>query len=81
MGELITIHGRAYVTLTTVATCYHVELSWVEEVYAHGLLGSGERIDGETAIAVEMLDPLAHMVRMHVQEGINLAGIASLLRR
>lgn len=75
----ITIRGRVYLTLETVAECYEVEVSWIREVYEIGLLGPGESVEGSVAIAGAMLDRLGEILRLHRQQGVNLAGIARLL--
>jgi len=72
----ITIRGELYVTLEAVASCYQVEVAWVEEAYELGLLGRGERVSGATAVEAAMLD---RVLRMHLQQGVNLAGIVLLL--
>lgn len=76
----ISIRGEAYLTLETVASCYEVEVEWVEEVYEHGLIGRGERVGDSTAVAAEMLDRVARILQLSRQLGINLEGIAALLR-
>lgn len=76
----VVIRGRTYVTLEAVAECYRVEVSWVREVYEYGLLGSGESVRDTTAVAAEMLGRAADILRLHRQQGINLEGIARLLR-
>jgi len=75
----LTIRGRTYVTLETVAECYRVEVAWVREVYEYGLLGTGEPVRDTTAVAAEMLERAAVILRLHRQQGINLEGIARLL--
>lgn len=78
-GRTITIRGEAYLTLETVAECYRVEITWLEEVYALGLLGRGERVEGTTAIAAAMLDRMSRIVRWNRQLGVDLSGILALL--
>lgn len=80
MTRSITLHGRLYLTLETVAECYRVEVEWIEEAYDLGLLGPGERVGASTAVAAAALDRMGRIVRLHRQLGINLAGILSLLR-
>lgn len=60
--ERIELHGEVYVTLASAAACYRVELRWVEQVYASGLLGPGERVGAEVALAEAELDRLAARV-------------------
>lgn len=73
------IEGRLWVSLETAASCYRVEVAWLDEVYETGLLGSGQEIDGATLIAAAMLDRLGEIVRLHHQQGVNLAGIVAML--
>lgn len=77
--EVLSIRGETYLTLETVARCYEVEVTWVEECYDLGLLGPGERVGEATAVAAAMLDQVARILRLHRQLDINLAGIATLL--
>jgi len=79
--EAISIRGHLYLTLETVADCYRVEVEWLYEVYEMGLLGPGERVGSSTAIAASMLDRIGEILRLHRQQGINLAGIFMLLDR
>jgi len=76
----ITIRGELYVTLEAVASCYQVEVAWVEEAYELGLLGRGERVSGATAVEAAMLDRVGRILRLHRQQGVNLPGIVMLLR-
>jgi hypothetical protein len=77
-ARVLVIRGQAYLTLETMATCYAVEVAWIEEVYEHGLLGRGEEIEGSIAVAAVMLDRFARILQLHRQQGINVAGISSL---
>lgn len=77
--EVISIRGRCYLTLETVAHCYRVEVKWVHEVYEMGMLGRGELVGGATAVEAAMLDRMGRILRLHRQQGINLAGIFQLL--
>ena len=67
----VTIHGETYVTLDTVAECYHCEVEWVEQIYGLGLLGSGELVEGRPAIPARKLDRLAEIVRLVRIHGID----------
>ena len=78
-SKALSFRGQLYLTLETVADCYRVEVSWVEEVYELGLLGRGERVGDSTAVAAAMLDRLGRILRLHHQQGINLAGILRIL--
>ena len=40
----IVVRGEAHITLEAAAACYAVRVEWVREVYALGLLGTGEPI-------------------------------------
>jgi hypothetical protein len=77
--QVITIRGEHYITLTHAAEVYEVELTWIEEVYEYGLLGEGERVEAGIAIPAGMLDRLAEIRRLQLQEGVNLPGIAIIL--
>ena len=71
----ITVGGESFVTLETAAACFHVEASWVREVYESGLLGPAERVGDELAIATALLDRLATIQRLHWHWGLDLAAI------
>jgi len=70
----------AHIALRVVAQCYEVELRWVEEVYEFGLLGDGRVVGGELMIQTVMLERLALIRRLQLQQGLNLPGIALLLQ-
>lgn len=82
---IIVIHGEAYVTLRAAAACYHVEFAFVREVYELGLLGPGEPFEGadddDLAVAAEMLDRLAEVVRLHQHHEMDIFAIAAVLER
>jgi hypothetical protein len=67
----LTIRGETYLTLETVAACYQCEIAWVEQIYGLGLLGSGENVEGHTAIPARMLERLAEIVRLVRHHGID----------
>lgn len=67
----LTIRGETYLTLETVAECYECEIEWVERIYDLGLLGSGELVDGRTAIPARMLERLAEIMRLCRHQGID----------
>jgi hypothetical protein len=75
----IVIRGETWFTLETVARCYEIEVGFLEEVYEQGLLGRGERVGASLAVAAEMLDRVARILRLH-RQGVDVAGIALLLR-
>jgi len=79
MSRFLEIRGEAFVTLAGAAECYRVELVWVEQVYAAGLLGRGERVGDAIAIAVAELDRLAVLLRWQRHHGLDLETAAALL--
>ena len=79
--ERVELHGEVLVTLASAAACYRVELRWVEEVYASGLLGPGERAGAEVALTDAELDRLAAIVRWHRHLGLELDVVAALYGR
>jgi hypothetical protein len=80
MTTLVIIRGEHYLTLQGVAESFQIEVEWVQEVYDFGLLGSGERVGGTVAISARLLDRVAEIRRMNRIQGVNLAGIALVLR-
>lgn len=70
-GVRVTIRGETYLTLDIVAECYECEIEWVERIYHLGLLGSGETVEGRTAIQARMLERLAEIVRLCRYHGID----------
>ena len=79
MSARLEIRGERYVTLSTAAECYRVELRWIEEVYASGLLGVGERIDDVLAVPERELDHLAAVLRWHRHLGFELDAVLGFL--
>jgi len=79
MTRSLEIRGEVFVTLESAAECYHVEASWIERVYSHGLLGPGERIGGSIAVPASELDRLAAVLRWHLHYGLDLEAVAALL--
>lgn len=77
-SERFELRGEVFVTLASAAELYRVELRWVEQVYAHGLLGPGERVSGEVAITERDLDRLAALVRWHRHCGLELELLTAL---
>lgn len=80
-GDRIVIHGHVHLSLRTVARCYDVQVTWLEEVFELGLLGSGESVADGIVVAATQLDQVARIVRLHFYDGVNLEGIAVLLRQ
>ncbi len=78
-GGVVTIRGERWITLEEVAECYRVEVTWVEDVYEHGLLGRGEHVGESIAVAVAMLERVARVLQLERRCGVNLAGIVLLL--
>ena len=79
MTRVVTIRGETYLTLDAVAECYECEVTWVEEIYALGLLGSGEHIEGLTAIPSRMLERVAQIRRLCHYHGIDPTMVDLLL--
>jgi hypothetical protein len=77
--ERIVIRGEIHVSLSTVARCYAVEVTWIEEAYELGLLGVGELSGGSVLISVTQMDRIAQIVRLHFQQGVSLPGVWMLL--
>lgn len=77
----IVIRGESFLTLATVAECFHVQVTWVREVYDAGLLGRGERVGDELAIPAAHLDRLALIQRLHRHYGLDLELIEVVLER
>jgi len=75
----VELHGELFITLTGVAARCTLQRVWVQEVYDFGLLGEGERVGDEIAIAVALLDRVAKIRRLRDQQGVNLPGIAIIL--
>jgi len=80
MTERIVIDGEVFLSLTTVATCFHVEVSFVEEVYGMGLLGPGRQKSGIVLVEACQLDRFARIVQLHRYHGVELDAVAVLLR-
>lgn len=79
MNSWLEIRGEAFVTLETAALCYRVERAWIEEVYAHGLIGHGERVGSSIAVRASELDRLATILRWNRHHGLALEAILALL--
>ena len=77
-GRALVIQGEVHLTLDAVADCFEVEVAWVEEVHALGLLGAGRRVEGATAVAAVLLDRVAEVLRLY-RYGIALEVVAVLL--
>jgi hypothetical protein len=77
----IVIRGESFVTLSTVAEFFEVQVAWVREVYEAGLLGPGERVGEELAIPATELDRVATIQRLHRHYGVDLELIEFVLER
>ena len=75
----IVVQGEVYLTLAAAADCFAVEVAWVEEVHALGLLGPGERVGDAIAVPARQLDRLAEVLRLHRYHGVELATLVVLL--
>jgi hypothetical protein len=78
MSRVLEIRGELFVTLESAAECYRVETRWIEEVYAEGLLGHGERVGGSIAVRAAELDRLAAILRWHRHLGLELDAVRAL---
>ena len=76
---VVTIRGERYITLDAAAECYQCEVTWVEQVYAFGLLGRGEPVGAGVAIRTSMLDRLARLVALCRYQGLELDTAAAFL--
>ncbi len=73
------IDGESFITLRAAAACYECDTHWVFDVYEFGFLGEGLEIDGELAVASQMLDRLAEIRRLNVFQGLELSVIATFI--
>ncbi|MFT4570112.1 MAG: hypothetical protein ACI8TX_002346 [Hyphomicrobiaceae bacterium] len=73
--------GRSWVGLSTLAGCFECELSWVETVYHHGLLGEGISRSGTVLVQTRYLEEFAVVYRMTVYYGLDLETVELLLAR
>lgn len=80
MKNHIVIEGEVYLRLEVIAEWYAVEVRWLEEVVEHGLVERRHQSDKTVAIAAVELDRLAQIVRLYFHQGVNLEGVALLLR-
>lgn len=77
--ERFVVAGESYLALELVARCYAVERELLLEAFELGLFGPGLWRGTSLAIASVQLDRVATVVRLHVHQGVDLAGIALLL--
>jgi len=79
MSTFVEIHGELFVTLETASECYRVELTWLEEVHRHGLLGPAERVGGALVFPASDLDRIAAILRWHRHHGVELETVVAFL--
>ncbi len=72
--------GEIYFTLEAAAECFRVDVHWIEEVFASGALGPGERIGDRIVVSDAELDRLATAVRWHRHYELDLLVVIALLR-
>jgi hypothetical protein len=77
--RVIILHGERHFTLAVLAEVWTLDPGWLREVYDFGLLGEGEHVGDEIAVAARLLDRLALIRRLHEVQGVNLPGIAIIL--
>jgi len=75
----IRIEGELYLSLETVAEVYAVEVVWLREVCAAGLLAARPHAQHDLCIAAIELDRVARIVRLNVALGLDLDSVAALL--
>jgi len=75
----IVIEGESYLSLETIADCYHIEVVRLREAYGLGLLGHGRDHGGTIVVATRHLDRVAEIVRLHVYHRLDLDVIGELL--
>ncbi len=79
MTKRIVIHGEQFVTFTDAAGCFGLSLEWVEELNEHGLLGETRQTEAGIALAATLLDRLATIRRLQLQQALSLPEIARWL--
>ncbi len=66
-------------SLEVVAETFEVRSSWLAEVYELGLIGpsahAGTRRGESIVFAVSDLDRVAHIIRLHFHQGVDLQSI------
>lgn len=70
--------GRAWLRVEDAAACYEVEVAWVREVAAAGLVDV-RREAGVERLAASELDRLAEVVRLANVLGLDLGAIEAWL--
>ena len=77
--NLVEIRGELFVTLEMAAECYHVEVTWLEEVERQGLLGPAVRVGDSRAFPAAELDRIAAILRWHRYHGVELETVVAFL--
>ena len=70
MTSRIVIRGTSYISVIDVAICYGVDRAWVERTASLGLLGEVEAVRDVPHVATTMLERVAIIRRLQVQQGI-----------
>ena len=68
-------------SLAVMAQCFDVRVTWLEEVYELGLLGTGKRQGSAIVVSTRQLEVVAEVIRLHYHQGVDLPGIALWLAR
>ncbi len=71
--------GRSWVALTTLAGCFECEVTWLDTVYARGLLGEGIARSGMVLVESQYVEQLAVVYRMTFHYGLDLETVELLL--
>lgn len=72
------LDGDWYVTIEAAALCYRVDIAFIEEVVAIGLIGPCTTHDALRALRLVELDRLAAIVRWHRHVGLDLDTVLAL---
>ncbi|MCC6575000.1 MAG: hypothetical protein IT462_14580 [Planctomycetes bacterium] len=79
MSGKIVIRGEQFITFVDAAACFGVSVHWIEEVHDQGLLTDIEQTQFGLALAASLLDRLAAIRRLQLQQELSLAEIANWL--
>jgi curved DNA-binding protein CbpA len=72
------LDGDWYVSIEAAATCYRVDVTFVEEIVAVGLVGPCVTHVSVRALRLDALDRLAAIVRWHRHVGLDLDAVIAL---
>ncbi len=72
------LDGDWYVSIEAAATCYRVDVTFVEEIVAMGLVGPCVTHVSVRALRLDALDRLAAIVRWHRHVGLDLDAVIAL---